>query len=116
MKHNSISAESDKEKADLLNNYFFSVFTDSAADLPMLSELHSLITDISLNPNEVFEVLNALQTTKATGADNIGPSVLKNCAASLAQPLHFLFSLSLQNEEVPSRVEAPYNYTSVQSR
>ena len=60
LKHNTISAESDKEKADLLNNYFFSVFTDSAADLPMFSKLHSLITDISLNPNEVFEVLNSL--------------------------------------------------------
>ena len=103
LKYNSISVETDKEKADMFNNYFFSVLTDSTSDLPMLPELNSLITDISINPNEVFEVLNALQMNKASGADNIGPSVLKNCAASLAQPLHFLFSLSLRNGEVPSQ-------------
>ena len=103
LKYNSISVETDKEKADMFNNYFFSVLTDSTSDLPMLPELNSLITDISINPNEVFEVLNALQMNKVSGADNIGPSVLKNCAASLAQPLHFLFSLSLRNGEVPSQ-------------
>ena len=54
--------------------------------VPMLPELISLISDISINLNEVFEVLNVR-------VDNIGPSVLKNCAASMVQPLHFLFSL-----------------------
>ena len=85
------------------------MFTDSAADLPMLPELNSLISDISINLNKLFEVLNVLQTTKASGADNIGPSVLKNCAATVKFPF-----LSVSKKwRSAFRVEAPHNFTSV---
>ena len=102
LKYNSISVESDKEKADLFNNFFFLYLQKVPLTLPDLPESNSILTDITIYTNEVFEVLNTVQTTKAYRADNIGPSILKNCAAPLAQPLHFLYTLSLSNGDLPS--------------
>ena len=118
LQHNSILVETDKEKAEMFNHYFYSIFTESAFDLLNINELpeqSSLIADISFSP-EIFEVLSTLQTTKASGADNIGPSVLKSCAATLTPPLHFLFSLSLKKQRGSFKMEVPYNHTSFQIR
>jgi len=119
LQHNSISVETDKEKADTFNHYFYSTFTESAFDLLNINELpkqSSLIADISLSPTDIFKVLSTLQTTKASGADNIGLSVLKSCAAALTSPLHFLFSLLLKKQRGSFRMEVPYNHTSFQIR
>ena len=63
LQHNSISVETDREKADMFNHYLYSVFTESTFDLLNINELSeqsSLISDISLSPTEVFEVLSTL--------------------------------------------------------
>ena len=62
----------------------------------------SQLADISITHDEVFQVLCSLITNKASGSDNIGPTLLKNCASSLTYPLHHLFSLSLQTSVIPS--------------
>ncbi len=40
-------------------------------------------------------------TNKASGPDNIGPRILKNCAAPLTTPVHHLFMLSLNSHSIP---------------
>ena len=96
---------SDKDKAELFNQYFYSVFTDAATPLPNLEEVSipsSTIPDITLSFQDIFEELRSLQTSKAVGPDNTGPKVLNICADSLTAPLHHLFSLSLANCVIPS--------------
>ena len=41
-------------------------------------------------------------SSKASGLDNIGPSILKNSASILSRPLHYLFSLSLTSGKIPT--------------
>ena len=97
------SASTDQEKTALFNEYFYSTFTHSeirsAADL-VTSSPNSL-SAISISEEEVFDTLFALDTTKSTGPDGIGPGILKNCAPALYIPLHRLFVLSLSLGLIP---------------
>ena len=59
--------ESDREKAEIFNNYFCSVFISSDFILPNMEELvkpTNLISDISLRFEEVYQVVSTLQTKK----------------------------------------------------
>ena len=59
------------------------------------------LSDICISELDVFRVLSSLDVTKAKGCDGISPKLLKNCALSLYQPLHHLFSLSLSQKYLP---------------
>ena len=90
----------------MFNNYFYSVFTRSNSVLPNMKELvkpTNLISDISPSFEEVYQVLSTLHSKKACGPDGIGPSVLLACVSPLTPILHQLFSLSLNNEVVPTK-------------
>ena len=47
------------------------------------------ISDISLSLKDIYEELWSLQTSKAVGPYNIGPTILNSCADSLTTPLHY---------------------------
>jgi len=104
LKYNQLTVNTDLDKANVFNKYFFSVYTDNSSCSLDLSHPQppSQLADISITHDEVFQVLCSLNTNKASGSDNIGPTLLKNCASSLTYPLHHLFSLSLQTSVIPS--------------
>ena len=59
--------ESDREKAEMFNNYFYSVFVSSDFVLPnmeRLAEPTNSISNISLRFEEVYQVLSTLQTKR----------------------------------------------------
>jgi len=60
-----------------------------------LSSTDNCICSIDISIEEVFNALINLEPNKASGLDNIGPSILKNSASVLSAPLHYLFSVSL---------------------
>ena len=96
--------EQDLDKANAFNKYFHSVFLHSTYTLPDINELPSasdFLSDITVSSDEVYQALISLQPNKASGPDNIGPRILKNCAASLTSPLHHLFLLSLNSKTIP---------------
>ena len=98
-------ATSDVEKANLFNTFFHSVFTHSSLNLPPLEELPippATISDITISESDVYEALHSLNPAKAMGIDGIGPKVLKHCALSLYQPIHYLFTLSLTQHSLPN--------------
>ena len=103
LKYNQLTVNTDLDKANVFNEYFFSVYTDNSSCSDLLHpQPPSQLADISITHDEVFQVLCSLNTKKASGSDNIGPTLLKNCASSLTYPLHHLFSLSLQTNVIPS--------------
>ena len=98
MSFKSTTVTSDKDKASLFNNYFFSVFTTSSLILPDIDSLKipvPSLAEINIHDYEVFDTLYSLDTTKSQGIDGIGPKVFKNCAPAIYIPLHHLFILSL---------------------
>ena len=88
----------------MFNRYFHSVFSDSS-DLSNVDN-HLEPTDhidfISITIEEVYDALVSLDPTKAPGIDLISPKILQTCAPILCQPLHHLFSMSLQYAYIPS--------------
>ena len=86
MFHNNQQACNDQEKAQLFNNYFYSVFS-SDITIPVsesaLSTSTSTLQDIEITESEVLTILSSLDGNKAPGIDNISPIVYKCCALSL---------------------------------
>ena len=74
------------------------MFTSSPSSLPEIWELppqNDSIHTIYIEEFEVFTALSNLDSNKATGPDNIGPKILKQCVTSITQPIHYLQYLIL---------------------
>ena len=105
-------ADTDHSKAELLNKYFFSVFTKSNCPEPNPDELKSIdnsLDAIHLTVPEIFQALIKLNPSKAGGIDNITPTILRNCASALAARLHHLFTTSLNNGTIPTEWKTQNN-------
>ena len=97
---------SDKEKADVLNQLFTSVFTkENPLVTPLLNpgekSKGNLISNIVIEEEVVKQKLNELNPFKTPGADNIHPKVLKELSNSLAKPLTIIFNKSIENSVLP---------------
>ena len=74
MFYNNQHTCNDQEKAQLFNNYFYSVFsTDSITPVnkPPTSTSTSTLNDIEINESEVLTILSSLDGNKASGIDNM---------------------------------------------
>ena len=110
LKNGATEASSNTDKASLLNEIFSKNFNDA---LPPLSELdcQCFLADPSSPPpedilcteQEIFNLLIALDTNKASGPDRISGKMLKGTAVSIAPVLTELFNLSLTCGIIPSK-------------
>lgn len=103
--YNGITAKTPKEKADLFNLYFASIFQprdilNSSSSCSLIRNTNQ-ISDISITHVEVANYLQNLDVTKAGGPDAISPRLLKLCSNEIAKSLSDLFNKSLQLGLVP---------------
>jgi hypothetical protein len=96
-----------REKANLLNTFFHSVFNpndiEPPASFPTPSNtLGNQLSEIELIEEEVAAVLSNLDPNKASGPDCIRCRLLKEVAHEIAPSLCRLFNLSLSLGVVPS--------------
>ncbi len=102
--HNTTTSE--QEKANLLNNFFKSVF--SKADIPEVTDrdvewqfLGLPLTDIQFTEEKVRNLLSDLNTSKAAGPDDIHPRILKELSNEIAYPIFLIFQSSFSCSHVP---------------
>ena len=97
---------SDKEKADVLDQLFSSVFTkENISDIPVTvpgeESGNVFLSDIYITEKAVLDKLNNLNVTKTPGADNMHPRVLKELSKSISKPLTLLFNKSISEGKLP---------------
>jgi hypothetical protein len=99
------TATADMDKAEVLNNFFASVFTVEDADTtpdfdPRLVE--SPINTVKFTVEEVKKKLKNLNPCKSPGPDRIHPRILKELASQLATPLQIIFQRSMDDGQLPN--------------
>ena len=95
-----------QEKAQLFNNYFYSVFsTDSITPVskPPMSTSTGTSHGIEINESEILTTLSSLDGNKAPGIDNICPRVYRHCALPLLKTICHLFAVSPSSGSIPSQ-------------
>ena len=99
-----ITIDEDKDIADRFNEYFVSVGTRLASNLPLCNNtFESFLQDrqsnsLFLNPitqEEIIDILNKIPDGKAPGFDGLSAFVIKRAKHALAKPLACIFNESL---------------------
>ena len=96
--------KNDKEKTEVLVDYFSSVFTNEPpGEIPHLDdiEIEDPLESITITEELVRKKLKALKANKSPGPDNIHPRILKELSDELAKPLSLLFIASAEQETIP---------------
>jgi hypothetical protein len=105
LKRSGQSATKPKDKANLLNAQFESVFTREGDFNPAHLQLPPLdpniLNDITFNVNGIKKLLDNLQPKKAAGPDNINPIIFKTLSSSFAPILQSIFTASYNRGTVP---------------
>ena len=95
----------DSDKADILNDFFATVFTrESDSDIPPVDRKvddNTFIDSVEINPTQILKLLKNLNVSKSCGPDNCHPFFLKECADSLVTPLCNIFTKSIQTGCIP---------------
>ena len=103
LEDNDIKITDDREKAEILNNFFISVLVDepelsSTSDDP--PEVASTLHTIQLTPEDIRKKLTKLKPNKASGPDGVNINVLRN-SPDFDRPLAMLFQQSLDTGSIP---------------
>ena len=95
-------ARTNKEKAELLNNFFVSCFNTSHSPLqnsdPKTESSGDIPEDMLCSKESICELLLSLDVSKSSGPDGISAQMLKHTAINIAPAVTSLFNLSLKKE------------------
>ena len=95
--------ESDKEKADVLADFFTSVFTkDKDSKMPdIVPKVIPELNNIVINPSIVKKILDSLKINKSPGPDKLHCRLLKELSEVLSYPLSLIFKKSVNTGKIP---------------
>lgn len=95
--------ETDEETAEMLNNFFQTVFIKEEGRLPNFDKrTEDKLENFEIFGEQVKKILEQLNENKSCGRDNIHACVLKNTAEASSIPLTIIFKESLMKHEVPT--------------
>lgn len=100
---NSGITNDDNSKANILNNYFASVFTNEPdGAIPQIdSRTNQSMTLNIIEKCEVEKLLKDLDENKSPSPDGYHPRLLKELHAQLSSPLTDIFNTSIQERQIP---------------
>ena len=91
------------KKAELLNTFFTSVFTDENEDnMPEFeTRTDKILEEINIDVNTVEKLLSQVKETKSQGPDGIHPKFIKETSRELSKPVSMLFKKSVEEGRLP---------------
>ena len=103
-KENGVLTESDSEKANVLGDFFSSVFTEEPQDeLPDIKVKDCpKENEIKITVEKVKKKLDELVINKSPGPDNLSPRILKELSSTLALPISIIFKNSINSGAIPN--------------
>ena len=98
---------SDEDKAQLLNDYFKSVFTTDDGNLPFFPsrfppKVHEIIDDIQITPEIINKILCKLKSNSAAGIDHIPAIFFKQTSRANSSPLAIMYRSFIDLKDIPS--------------
>ena len=99
----SLAVEAD-DKAEVLNQFFASVFTEedvTSIPTPAPHQLSSTLTDITFSEDRIIQMIKSMKSGSSAGPDGIHPRVLKETSHVIAPPLCLIFNMSMAAGQVP---------------
>ena len=104
MKYNGKVAETDIEKADILNSFLRSVYNDEdTGELPEAETTTQRynICELRVTPQSVEDKLLNLNPNKSAGPDGLHPRILRELAGPLAIPVCNLMDTCFEQGKIP---------------
>ena len=105
LKYNGTTAETNTEKAELLNLFFSNVYTDeNLANMPDVDTTNNVysICELRVTPQSVHNKLSKLNANKSAGPDGLHPRILKELALPLSVPVCVLLNKCFELGKMPS--------------
>jgi hypothetical protein len=99
------TAKTDKEKAEILANFYSSVFTrEPDGDIPQLEacQIQYPFTESKFEESEVRKLLLGINPNKSPGPDGLHPTALKKLTNVITEPLTIIFNVSKDTGIVPN--------------
>ena len=105
LKSDGSLTKDDLEKAEVLNDFFSSVFTtEDVSNIPVFNSNSDVFIDnINVSVKDMEESLRSLNVNKSSGPDGLHPRVLKELATVLSYPLKLLFDKTITQGKLPSQ-------------
>ena len=92
-------------KANILNDYFTSVFTkenlEEIPDLPLRPLPQGTLEHIDIQEEEVYKLLKSVNASKSQGVDKVHPKFLVETSSSICKPLSIVYRKSLEEGKLP---------------
>ena len=94
----------DREKADIFNTYFSSVFVnENIENVPVFEKRYDglVMSDIEIDEADVNTLLKGLDDAKSMGPDGLHPRLLKEVADVISYPVSIVFNKSISTGILP---------------
>jgi len=105
MEYNNTFLTDDKDKACAFNDFFLShsnIDTSNAHLPPPIELIEEKMVSVTVTEQEVYDLIKTLDTSKATGPDDISPKLLYEAGVTIVPSLTKLFNLCLGKAKFPS--------------
>ena len=96
--------QENEAKANLLNDFFASVFVDEpTGPLPVFHLRYNddLVSKLVTSTDEICKRLKSMKTSKSMGPDNCHPRLLKETADSIKEPINIIFNNTFKEGTLP---------------